>query len=52
VPGTPLLPGRVPPAGRAGAVGFAPGEMGGGHLPMLARPAEVVDRLEVYALGG
>ena len=29
-------------------LGFDPDEMGGGHLPMLARPVELVDRLEAY----
>ena len=32
-------------------LGFAPDQMGGGHLPMLARPVELVDRLEAYRLG-
>lgn len=31
-------------------LGFEPDEMGGGHLPMLARPVELVDRLEAYRL--
>ena len=29
-------------------LGVDPDEMGGGHLPMLARPVELVDRLESY----
>jgi len=29
-------------------LGFAPDEMDGGHLPALARPVELVDRLEAY----
>ena len=33
-------------------LGFTPDEMGGGHLPMLARPVELVDRLESYRSGG
>ena len=32
----------------ADRLGFAPDEMPGGHLPALARPAELVDRLERY----
>jgi pimeloyl-ACP methyl ester carboxylesterase len=32
-------------------LGFTPDEMGGGHLPMLARPTELVDRLEAYRAG-
>ncbi|GII28205.1 alpha/beta fold hydrolase [Planotetraspora mira] len=31
-------------------LGFDPDEMGGGHLPALARPAELVDRLEAYRI--
>jgi hypothetical protein len=31
-------------------LGFVPDEMGGGHLPALARPAELVDRLEAYRI--
>lgn len=36
-------------------LGFDPDEMDGGHLPALARPAELADRLEAYrraAVGG
>ena len=29
-------------------LGIEPDEMGGGHLPALARPQELVDRLERY----
>ncbi|GAA4576832.1 alpha/beta fold hydrolase [Planotetraspora kaengkrachanensis] len=29
-------------------LGLTPDEMGGGHLPALARPGELVDRLEAY----
>ena len=29
-------------------LGFTPDEMGGGHLPALARPDELVSRLEAY----
>jgi hypothetical protein len=29
-------------------LGIAPDEMSGGHLPALARPAELVDWLERY----
>jgi hypothetical protein len=29
-------------------LGIAPDEMDGGHLPALARPAELVERLERY----
>ena len=32
-------------------LGIAPDEMDGGHLPALARPAELVERLERYRLG-
>lgn len=32
-------------------LGIAPDEMGGGHLPALARPDELVDWLEEYRLG-
>jgi hypothetical protein len=32
----------------ADRLGFAPDEMPGGHLPALARPAELVERLEAY----
>ena len=28
-----------------------PDEMGGGHLPMLSRPAELADRLDAYWTG-
>ncbi len=31
-------------------LGFDPDEMGGGHLPALAHPAELVERLEAYRL--
>ncbi len=31
-------------------LGIVPDEMDGGHLPALARPAELVDRLEKYRL--
>lgn len=30
-------------------LGITPDEMGGGHLPMLARPIELVDRIEGYS---
>jgi pimeloyl-ACP methyl ester carboxylesterase len=30
-------------------LGFAPDEMGGGHMPMLARPVELVDCLVAYS---
>ena len=30
-------------------LGITPDEMGGGHLPMLARPIELVDRIEAYS---
>ena len=29
-------------------LGFAPDEMDGGHLPMLARPVELTERLLAY----
>jgi pimeloyl-ACP methyl ester carboxylesterase len=32
-------------------LGFTPDEMDGGHLPMLSRPADLVDRLEAYGAG-
>jgi pimeloyl-ACP methyl ester carboxylesterase len=32
-------------------LGFEPDEMQGGHLPALARPAELVERLEAYRTG-
>ena len=32
-------------------LGFEPDEMSGGHLPALAHPDELVDRLEAYRLG-
>lgn len=32
-------------------LGFTPDEMDGGHLPTLARPRELVERLEAYRLG-
>ena len=32
-------------------LGITPDEMDGGHLPALARPAELVDRLEAYRTG-
>jgi hypothetical protein len=32
-------------------LGITPDEMAGGHLPALARPAELVDRLETYRSG-
>ena len=45
----PVLPGRVPAARRAGAARHrTPDEMDGGHLHALARPDELVDRLEEY----
>lgn len=31
-------------------LGFEPDEMGGGHLPALARPDELVERLELYRM--
>jgi pimeloyl-ACP methyl ester carboxylesterase len=33
-------------------LGITPDEMDGGHLPALARPEELVERLEAYRLGG
>jgi pimeloyl-ACP methyl ester carboxylesterase len=32
----------------SGRLGLTPDEMGGGHLPALARPDELVERLEAY----
>lgn len=32
-------------------LGFSPDDMDSGHLPMLSRPAELVDRLQALALG-
>jgi len=32
-------------------LGFTPDEMQGGHLPALAHPAELVERLEAYRSG-
>jgi pimeloyl-ACP methyl ester carboxylesterase len=32
-------------------LGIVPDEMGGGHLPALARPDELVERLEAYRTG-
>jgi pimeloyl-ACP methyl ester carboxylesterase len=32
-------------------LGIVPDEMGGGHLPALARPEELVERLEAYRTG-
>jgi hypothetical protein len=33
-------------------LGFLPDEMSGGHLPALARPDELVERLEQFRIGG
>ena len=32
-------------------LGIVPDEMDGGHLPALARPRELVERLEAYRTG-
>lgn len=46
VPRQPLLPGRVQRRVQQERLGIVPEEMDGGHLPALAHPEELVERLE------
>ncbi len=48
VPRRPAVPARLPAPGGGERLGIVPDEMAGGHLPALAHPAELADRLLRY----